>query len=68
MAPGSTITKIEASFDSALRRGRILPVLGLVPAAVEAARVAASITFVLSDDEVNLNAIVLPSNNGQSVI
>jgi len=68
VAPGSTITNIEASFDSALGRDRILPVLAIVPAPVEAVRLAASITFVLSDDGVNLNGVILPSDNGQSVI
>lgn len=68
VAPGGTLTNMQASFDSALGRDRILPVLALAPAPVEAARIAASITFVLSDDAVNLNGVVLPSDGGQSVI
>ena len=68
VAPGSTITNIQASFASALGRERILPVLAVAPPPVEAARVAASITFLLSDDGVNLNGVILPSDGGQSVI
>ncbi|WP_120493794.1 SDR family NAD(P)-dependent oxidoreductase [Microbacterium phyllosphaerae] len=68
VAPGSTVTNIQASFDSALGRERILPVLALAPAPVPADRLAASITFLLSDDGVNLNGVVLPSDGGQSVI
>lgn len=68
VAPGSTITNIQASFDSALGRERILPVLALAPTPVEAARVAASITFLLSDDGINLNGALLPSDAGQSVM
>lgn len=68
VAPGSTLTNIQASFDSELGRERILPVLALVPPPVEASRIAASITFLLSDDGINLNGVVLPSDGGQSVI
>lgn len=68
VAPGSTITNIQASFDSPLGEGRIKPLLGLIPAPVEASRLAASITFLLSDDAINLNGVILPSDGGQSVI
>ncbi|RPE77808.1 MULTISPECIES: SDR family NAD(P)-dependent oxidoreductase [unclassified Frondihabitans] len=68
VAPGSTITNIQASFDSTLGEGRIKPLLALIPAPVEAARLAASITFLLSDDAVNLNGVILPSDGGQSVM
>lgn len=68
VAPGSTITNIQASFDSEIGRERVLPLLALIPAPVEAARIAASITFLLSDDGINLNGVILPSDGGQSVM
>lgn len=68
VAPGSTTTNIQASFDSEIGRERILPLLALIPAPVEAARIAASITFLLSDDGINLNGVILPSDGGQSVM
>lgn len=68
VAPGSTITNIQASFDSEIGRERILPILALIPAPVEAARLAASITFLLSDDGINLNGVILPSDGGQSAM
>ena len=68
VAPGSTITNIQASFDSKIGRERILPILALIPAPVEAARLAASITFLLSDDGINLNGVILPSDGGQSAM
>lgn len=68
VAPGGTITNIEASFDSEIGRERIIPLFALMPAPVEAARIAASITFLLSDDGINLNGVILPSDGGQSVM
>jgi NAD(P)-dependent dehydrogenase (short-subunit alcohol dehydrogenase family) len=67
VAPGPTITNIEARFASELGAQRIQQAMTLLPDAVEADALAASITFLLSDDGVNVNGVVLPSDGGWSV-
>jgi NAD(P)-dependent dehydrogenase (short-subunit alcohol dehydrogenase family) len=66
VAPGGVITNIGARFDSKLGAERINTMLALSTDAVEADVLAASITFLLSDDAVNLNGVVLPSDGGLS--
>jgi len=67
VAPGPTITNIEANFASALGAERVRAGMALLPDAVEADALAASITFLLSDDGVNVNGQVLASDGGWSV-
>jgi NAD(P)-dependent dehydrogenase (short-subunit alcohol dehydrogenase family) len=67
VAPGPTITNIEATFASALGAERVRAGMVLLPDAVEADALAASITFLLSDDGVNVNGQVLASDGGWSV-
>lgn len=67
VAPGGTLTNIEASFDSTLGAERVNEIIATMPDAVNADAVAASITFLLSDDSVNINGAVLPSDGGWSV-
>ena len=67
VAPGPTITNIEAKFASPLGAQRVRQAMALLPDAVEADALAASITFLLSDDGVNLNGVILPSDGGWSV-
>lgn len=67
VAPGPTITNIEAKFASALGAERVRLAMTLLPDAAEADALAASITFLLSDDGVNLNGVILPSDGGWSV-
>ncbi|MGO4783782.1 SDR family NAD(P)-dependent oxidoreductase [Cryobacterium sp. W22_MBD10_FK3] len=67
VAPGPTITNIEATFASALGAERVRAGMALLPDAVEADALAASITFLLSDDGVNINGQVLASDGGWSV-
>ncbi|MET0976366.1 MAG: SDR family NAD(P)-dependent oxidoreductase [Leifsonia sp.] len=67
VAPGPTITNIEASFASQLGASRVQLAMTLLPDAAEAEALAASITFLLSDDGVNVNGVVLPSDGGWSV-
>ncbi|MGA1836940.1 SDR family NAD(P)-dependent oxidoreductase [Herbiconiux sp. 11R-BC] len=67
VAPGPTITNIEASFASPLGAERVQMALSIIPAAAEADALAASITFLLSDDGVNVNGVILPSDGGWSV-
>lgn len=63
----STKANIEARFASELGAQRIQQAMTLLPDAVEADALAASITFLLSDDGVNVNGVVLPSDGGWSV-
>lgn len=66
VAPGPTITNIEARFASELGAKRVGAAMAMLPEAVEADALAASITFLLSDDGVNLNGVILPSDGGWS--
>ena len=67
VAPGPTITNIEANFGSVLGAERVQLGMSVMTEAVEADALAASITFLLSDDAVNLNGVILPSDGGWSV-
>jgi NAD(P)-dependent dehydrogenase (short-subunit alcohol dehydrogenase family) len=67
VAPGATLTNIEAHFDSTLGEERVGIELGTIPDAAEADQVAAAITFLLSDDSTNINGAILPSDGGWSV-
>ena len=67
VAPGPTITNIQASFGSALGAERVQLAMTVLPDAAEADALAASITFLLSDDGVNVNGVILPSDGGWSV-
>jgi NAD(P)-dependent dehydrogenase (short-subunit alcohol dehydrogenase family) len=67
VAPGATITNIEASFASQLGSERVQLAMAVMPDPAEAEALAASITFLLSDDGVNVNGVILPSDGGWSV-
>lgn len=67
VAPGPTITNIQATFASKLGADRVQVGMAVMPDAAEADALAASITFLLSDDGVNVNGVILPSDNGWSV-
>jgi NAD(P)-dependent dehydrogenase (short-subunit alcohol dehydrogenase family) len=67
VAPGPTATAIEATAKSDFARTRLEPFMALLPPVVEADRMAASITWLLSDDSANVNGIVLASDGGWSV-
>jgi len=66
VAPGPTITNIEATFASPLGAQRVRQAMAILPDAAEAEALAASITFLLSDDGVNVNGVILPSDGGWS--
>ena len=68
VAPGPTITNIQASFASALGAERVQLAMSVLPDPVEADALAASITFLLSDDGVNVNGVILPSDGGWSAV
>ena len=67
VAPGPTITNIEATFASPLGAERVRGAMAILPDAVEADALAASITFLLSNDGVNVNGVALASDGGWSV-
>lgn len=67
VAPGPTITNIEARFGSTLGAERVQTAMAVMPDPASADALAASITFLLSDDGVNINGVVLASDGGWSV-
>jgi NAD(P)-dependent dehydrogenase (short-subunit alcohol dehydrogenase family) len=66
VAPGPTITNIEANFASPLGAQRVRQAMAILPTPVEADALAASITFLLSNDGVNVNGVTLASDGGWS--
>lgn len=68
VAPGPVATGIEASFGSTLGQERIGLGLSILPPIAEAAQLAASITWLLSDDATNVTGVILPSDGGWSAI
>lgn len=67
VAPGAVLTNIEAKYDSPLGAERVNSIIPTAPDAAEAPALAAAITFLLSDDSVNINGVVMPSDGGWSV-
>lgn len=67
VAPGAVLTNIEAKYDSKLGAERVNSIIATAPDAAEAPALAASISFLLSDDSVNINGAILPSDGGWSV-
>lgn len=68
VAPGPVATGIEASFASELGQERVGLAMTLLPPIAEAAQLAASITWLLSDDATNVTGVILPSDGGWSAI
>lgn len=69
VAPGATITNIQADFRSERGARRLGPLMQtVIPPPASAAQLAASISFLLSDDGSNINGVVLPSDGGWSAI
>lgn len=66
VAPGAVITNIEAKFTSPLGADRVRAGMAVMTPPVAADRLAASITFLLSDDGVNVNGQNLASDGGWS--
>lgn len=67
VAPGGVATGIApGAAPSEFGPGRLRDFFGLIPPIATAAQLAASITFLLSDDGVNVNGAVLPSDGGWS--
>jgi NAD(P)-dependent dehydrogenase (short-subunit alcohol dehydrogenase family) len=65
VAPGPTITNIEATVKSELGASRVFPLLqafSLTP--VEASVLASTIVWLLSDESSNINGVILASDGG----
>lgn len=68
VAPGGVATGIPMpSQPSEAGSARLAPFQGAIPTIATAEQLAASITFLLSDDAVNINGAILPSDGGWSV-
>lgn len=68
VAPGGVATGISFPTDvSEHGSARLKPFQAQIPTLATAEQIAASITFLLSDDGVNINGVVLPSDGGWSV-
>lgn len=69
VAPGPVITNIEATMRSEYAGTRVGPIMQTnVPPAAPPEHLAASIVWLLSDDSVNINGVVLPSDGGWSTV
>jgi NAD(P)-dependent dehydrogenase (short-subunit alcohol dehydrogenase family) len=69
VAPGATITNIVADWGSQMAAERLGPLMQAnIPAPATAAQLAASITFLLSDDGTNVNGAILVSDGGWSAL
>jgi NAD(P)-dependent dehydrogenase (short-subunit alcohol dehydrogenase family) len=68
VAPGGVATGIPFPPNvSQAGSARLQPYQAMIPTVATAEQLAASITFLLSDDGVNVNGAVLPSDGGWSV-
>ena len=61
-------TGIEGTFSDPVAAERIQLAMGVLPPLAEPEALAASISFLLSDDGVNLNGVILPSDGGWSAV
>lgn len=66
VAPGGTMTNIDGSSASELGSARLATQYAGMPEMASPQQLAASITFLLSDDSTNVNGAILPSDGGWS--
>lgn len=67
IAPGGVASGIGQRFGSELGMQRLQPGLAIMPPIAAPAQLAASISFLLSDDATNINGAILPSDGGWSI-
>ena len=68
VAPGGVATGIPMPPNmSQVGSARLAPFQQQIPTVATAEQLAASITFLLSDDGININGAILPSDGGWSV-
>jgi NAD(P)-dependent dehydrogenase (short-subunit alcohol dehydrogenase family) len=69
VAPGAVATSIEAPFRSAFAGERLGPIMqSNVPPVATSEQLAAAITWLLSDDSLNVSGTVLASDGGWTAI
>jgi NAD(P)-dependent dehydrogenase (short-subunit alcohol dehydrogenase family) len=69
VAPGPVATNIEAPFKSQHAAGVLGPIMQtMIPPVASPDELAATITWLLSDDASNVNGAILPSDGGWSAI
>ena len=69
VAPGPVATNIEAPFKSEHAMGVLGPIMQTtIPPVASAEQLAATITWLLSDDASNVNGTILPSDGGWSAL
>lgn len=69
VAPGGVATNIEAPFNSGFAGGRLAPFMQLmVPPIATSEQLAASVSWLLSDDSLNVTGTVLASDGGWSAL
>ncbi len=66
VAPGGVATNIGGESASELANKRLEPQYASMPEIARPEQLAASITFLLSDDSTNINGAILPSDGGWS--
>ncbi|WP_203136541.1 SDR family NAD(P)-dependent oxidoreductase [Microbacterium sp. JZ31] len=66
VCPGGVATNIEAAFASPLGAERIQRAMAILPAVAQSDQLAASITWLLSDDSTNVSGAILASDGGWS--
>ena len=67
VAPGGVATGMEGRFGSDFGQQRLGPMLQTIPPIAVPSQLAATISFLLSDDATNINGAILPSDGGWSV-
>ena len=69
VAPGGVVTNLEAPFKSEHAARVLGPIMRTtIPGVATAEQLAATITWLLSDDASNVNGAILPSDGGWSAI
>ncbi|HWS56928.1 MAG TPA: SDR family NAD(P)-dependent oxidoreductase [Actinotalea sp.] len=68
VAPGAVATNIEAPFKSAHAAQTLGPLFATMPPAATSEQLAATITWLLSDDASNVNGAILPCDGGWSAV
>ena len=69
VAPGGVITNVDGTFKSALAGEVLMPfMMANVPPPATADQLAATITYLLSDDASNMNGAIVPCDGGWNAI
>jgi NAD(P)-dependent dehydrogenase (short-subunit alcohol dehydrogenase family) len=69
VAPGPVVTNIEAPFKSAHAAQVLGPIMQTtIPAPASSDQLAATITYLLSDDASNVNGAIIPCDGGWSAV